>query len=127
MPLVNGLENFSKPKSTKTISIQTKQLDQVDPNPKIMGKQVKETDKMNPLTDWMTNLQKNSWYRYIFGSNVRQTHILRHSWSRTVRRIVRNDQENPENNQHRQRSTEEPPIVKIFAPNNNDRFDSWGG
>ena len=44
--------------------------------------------------------------------------------SRMMRRVVRNDQQS---NDNQQGSTSQPSVFKIFVPNNDDRFDSWGG
>ena len=67
--------------------------------------------------EWMVEIRR------IMGKYSRNGRFykLRHLSSRMMRRFHRH----PHDDQ--QASTSEAPIINIFAPNNDDRFDAWGG
>ena len=104
MPLINGVEKSSSKVSNAALFKKYP----------ILIQQTKQT------SDWMVDIQriirkssKNGPFRK-----------LRHQYSRSLRSSIVIEQRN--NNDQETRSTETP-IFKIFAPDNGNRFDAWGG
>ena len=78
---------------------------------------LKESDQDKPKSHWILDHQQ----QFTIEETKHSIHYKLRPRTRSMRPL---DQEI---NNHYQWTTRKPKIFNIFAPNNNNRFDNWGG
>ena len=119
MPLVNGMEKSSN--NLRGLDVQKLFSNSLINKEEFNGRKIQNETN----SDWMVYLRKMLWIENSSNSGGR-FQKLRHRSSRMNSRFIRNERgQRDQRNAHN--TTTRRPRIHIFAPNNGDRFDAWGG